>query len=262
MSSKILKSFGVGRTFFCIRFKSFPRHITANNVCCTDWSFVSSAQTLIFNNYGTKIYTKTGDKGSSSLFTGERRPKSDQVFDTLGDIDELNSNIGMCREVLKGSWQQENYKDIGDMLEKIQCSLQDIGSCIATPLSSANDKMLERTKFEPNLTNELEEWIDQFSADLPELKNFILPSGGKSSCALHICRSICRRAERKMSVLLLNKHVDDGVATYINRLSDLLFTLARYASTMEGQPEIIYKKHKTLKCNKDETLNKNSETNK
>ena len=252
MTSKIWRNCGFN-IIFCNQSISFSRKLVIQRPLITENSSVNLPTTWLFKCYGTRIYTRTGDKGSSSLFTGERRPKSDLVFDALGDIDELNSNIGMCREVLKGSWQQDNYIDIGDMLEKIQCSLQDIGSCIATPLSNANDKMVERTKFDDDLVNEVEEWIDQYSDELPELKNFILPSGGKSSCALHICRSICRRAERRIAVLLLNEHVDGAVATYVNRLSDLLFTLARYAATMEGQPEVIYKKPKKLKSNKNES---------
>ena len=236
---KVLKLAVWGISFNTTR--EFSRSISAKNNFLATY-YKKSCQNCLVRYYGTKIYTKTGDKGTSSLFTGERRPKSDLVFDALGDVDELSSNIGMCREVLKGSWQHENYKEIEDMLEKVQCSLQDVGSCIATPLSSASEKMLERTRFEYDLVNELEEWIDQYTKDLPELKNFILPSGGKSSCALHICRSVCRRAERKIAVLLLNQHVDETVARYMNRLSDLIFTLARYTATMEGQPEVVYKK--------------------
>ena len=206
------------------------------------FKFSRKVSTSDFKSFATKIYTKTGDKGTSSLFTGERRPKSDLVFDVLGDVDELNSNIGMCREILKDSWQQENFEEITKMLEKVQCSLLDVGSCVATPISSSTEKMQQRTKFDSDLVTELEQFIDKFTQDLPELKNFILPSGGKSSCSLHICRSICRRAERKMSVLLNKKNVDIVVSSYLNRLSDFLFTLARYVAAMEGQSEIIYKK--------------------
>ena len=239
--TNVLKYFSVANT---------PKHIMAS---CTPIKLfkkneghncVNVFSVIDMKFYGTKIYTRTGDKGTSSLFTGERRPKGDCVFDALGDVDELNCNVGMCREVLKDSWQQENFQEIGDMLEKIQCCLLDIGSCIATPHESASEKMIERTKFDESLIDELEEWIDKFTEELPELTNFILPSGGKSSCSLHICRSVCRRAERKISTVLQSEKVNHSVAKYINRLSDFLFTMARYVALMEGHEERIYKKPK------------------
>ena len=227
--------------------KSFQNAFCAKSVAGLDASTVGHFQCFFVRCYGAKIYTRTGDKGSSSLFTGERRPKSNLVFNTLGDVDELSSNIGMCREVLMDSWQHDNYKAINDILEKIQCTLQDVNSCVATPLTSASEKMLQRTKFDADLVVELEEWIDTYTEDLPQLKNFILPSGGKSSCSLHICRSICRRAERKVAQLFLDQHIDEAVAKYVNRLSDLLFTLARHVALMEGQAEVVYRKPKKLK---------------
>uniref|UniRef100_H2ZMN1 Cobalamin adenosyltransferase-like domain-containing protein n=1 Tax=Ciona savignyi TaxID=51511 RepID=H2ZMN1_CIOSA len=189
-----------------------------------------------------KIYTKTGDKGRTSLFTGERRSKFDSVFEALGDVDELNSNLGLVREYLKESEKKDALQDVSKMLVKIQCSLLDIGSCIATPLNSASDKQLQRTEFDENLVQELEQNIDRYWKELPELKNFILPSGGKLSCSLHVSRSVCRRAERKISSLLHAGEVSKDVAKYVNRLSDLLFTLARYAAFVEENEEVIYKK--------------------
>lgn len=247
---------GIGTKVIVKLFMSYSTgiNVNINKMFCSSLVFPCSVTSLFKNclllhqgdhkNFGTKIYTKTGDQGSSSLFTGERRLKSDIVFDILGDVDELNSNIGMCRELLKDSWQQDNFEIIGEMLGKVQCSLLDIGSCVATPLSSSTEKLQERTKFDPDLVVELEQWIDKYTKDLPELKNFILPSGGKSSCSLHICRSICRRTERKASILRIEKNIDSAVSSYLNRLSDFLFTLARYAATMEGQTETIYKKPK------------------
>jgi len=193
---------------------------------------------------GFKIYTKTGDKGTSSLFTGERKVKSHEVFHALGDVDELNSNIGLAVEVLKESWQIENFKDIIDFLKKSQCILLDVGSCVATPLSSAKEHQVKRVEFDGQLIDELEQLIDVYTADLPPLRNFILPGGGKSSSRLHICRSVCRRAERSMAPLLAADEIDEAVYRYVNRLSDYFFVAARFTASMEGHEENIYKKQK------------------
>ncbi|XP_010875054.1 corrinoid adenosyltransferase isoform X1 [Esox lucius] len=144
-----------------------------------------------------KIYTKTGDKGFSSTFTGERRPKEDHVFEALGTTDELSSAIGLAREfcIDKGH-------TFTDQLDKIQCVLQDVGSNIATPRSSARESHIKKTKFSPQPVADLESWIDAFTEELPPLTNFILPSGGKSSAALHIARTVCRRAERSVSPIV------------------------------------------------------------
>ncbi|XP_041756383.1 corrinoid adenosyltransferase isoform X2 [Coregonus clupeaformis] len=140
-----------------------------------------------------KIYTKTGDKGFSSTYTGERRPKEDHVFEALGTTDELSSAIGLAREfcIDKGH-------TFTDQLDKIQCVLQDVGSNIATPRSSARESHIKKTKFSSQPVIDLESWIDAFTEELPPLTNFILPSGGKSSAALHIARAVCRRAERSL----------------------------------------------------------------
>ncbi|XP_055054649.2 corrinoid adenosyltransferase MMAB [Misgurnus anguillicaudatus] len=184
-----------------------------------------------------KIYTKTGDKGFSSTFTGERRPKEDQIFDALGTTDELSSVIGLAREfcIDKGH-------SFTDQLDKIQCVLQDVGSNIATPLSSARDSHITKTKFSSQPVTELERWIDSFTEELPPLTNFILPSGGKSSAALHVARAVCRRAERCVAPVVRSGEADPEVAKYLNRLSDYLFTAARYAAMKEGNVETIYKR--------------------
>ncbi len=128
-------------------------------------------------------------------------------------------------------------------LIKIQSVLLDIGSHIATPKKSASQKQLDRlAEFDINLTKELELWIDTYDSELPTLKNFILPSGGKFASTVHMCRSICRRAERSMQPLLQSKDLDANVCVYMNRLSDYLFTLARYAALKEEKTETIYKK--------------------
>ncbi|XP_038145921.1 corrinoid adenosyltransferase [Cyprinodon tularosa] len=184
-----------------------------------------------------KIYTKTGDKGFSSTFTGERRPKEDHIFEALGNTDELSSVIGLAREFCL----DKGHMFTGQ-LDKIQCVLQDVGSNIATPRSSARESHRQRTKFTPQAITDLETWIDNFTEELPPLNNFILPSGGKSSAALHLARTVCRRAERSVAPIVRSGEADPDVAKFLNRLSDYLFTVARYAAMKEAKEEKIYRR--------------------
>ncbi|XP_064612218.1 corrinoid adenosyltransferase MMAB-like [Liolophura sinensis] len=186
---------------------------------------------------GPKIYTKTGDRGTSALFTGERRHKDDQVFEALGTTDELTSALSLARE-----FSAEAGHMFVDQLETIQCILQDVGSSIATPASSAREAHLNRAVFDKMYVSELENWVDQYTEELPELSEFILPSGGKAACSLHLARSICRRAERNVAPLVRGAETDAEVLKFLNRLSDYLFTVARYAAMMEGRQEKIYKR--------------------
>ncbi|NXE52576.1 MMAB protein, partial [Casuarius casuarius] len=174
-------------------------------------------------------------KGFSSTFTGERRPKDDRIFEALGTTDELSSAIGLASE-----FGSEKGHVFVEQLHKVQCMLQDVGSNIATPLSSAREAHLKRTSFSEKPVLELEQWIDKYSEQLPPLKAFILPSGGKSSAALHFSRAVCRRAERCVVPLVQAGEADPNVAKYLNRLSDYLFVLARYAAMKEGKEEKIY----------------------
>ncbi|CAI5650410.1 unnamed protein product [Oreochromis niloticus] len=197
------------------------------------------------DNRVPKIYTKTGDKGFSSTFTGERRPKEDHIFEALGNTDELSSAIGLAREFCLDKGHTFTHQ-----LDKIQCVLQDVGSNIATPRSSARESHIKRTKFIAQPIADLETWIDEFTEELPPLTSFILPSGGKSSAALHLARTVCRRAERSwfcspphsVAPIVRSGEADPDVAKFLNRLSDYLFTVARYVSMKEGSEEKIYKR--------------------
>ena len=195
-----------------------------------------------------KIYTRTGDKGKSSLYTGERRSKDDTIFEALGNTDELNSSLGLAREFLieSKSTQQDNSKaleEIEDQLIKIQTLLLDLGSFIATPKTKAQSKQLERLgEFKSEHTRNLEGWIDNYDSQLPVLKNFILPSGGKCASTLHLSRSICRRLERSLQPLYRQDDLDHELVKFVNRLSDFLFVLARFVAHVEGKAETVYKK--------------------
>ncbi|OXB84868.1 UNVERIFIED_CONTAM: hypothetical protein H355_015990 [Colinus virginianus] len=237
---------------------------------------------------GARPLTRAVLSGFSSTFTGERRPKGDRVFEALGTTDELSCAIGLARELSS----DKGHAFVGQ-LHKVQCMLQDVGSNIATPLSSAREAHLskprrffpgrtvlassqlalgrlsqhvavraaqglptphtlcvadfafpsvERTSFSEEPVLELEKWIDRYSEQLPPLRAFILPSGGKSSAALHLSRAVCRRAERCVVPLVQAGEADPNVAKYLNRLSDYLFVLARYAAMKEGKEEKIYTK--------------------
>ncbi|XP_033628450.1 uncharacterized protein LOC117290970 [Asterias rubens] len=192
-----------------------------------------------------KIYTKTGDAGSSATITGDRRPKNDDVFEALGATDELSSAIGLTREFGK-----EAEHTFDSQLQEIQCLLQDVGSCIATPKSQASANQLELMEFSAVNVVKLEKWIDDYTRLLPPLKNFILPSGGKTGASLHVARAVCRRAERRLIPLVQKEEVDEVVEKFMNRLSDYLFTLARYASHCEDIDPMIYIKIRSRKRKK------------
>ena len=189
-----------------------------------------------------KIYTKTGDQGTSSLYTGERREKDDRVFEALGDTDELNSVIGVAREYCE---QLPNMGELCSQLEIIQSRLLDVGSAVATPLDKATEKKVQRAAFPEGLVNDIESWIDAFDEQLPPLRNFILPSGGEAASFLHMARTICRRAERKIVPLIREDMLQEEVGQYMNRLSDYLFTVARIAAKAANKEEVVYKKAQT-----------------
>eukprot|EP01118_Nematostelium_gracile_P010669 TRINITY_DN3713_c0_g1_i3.p1 TRINITY_DN3713_c0_g1~~TRINITY_DN3713_c0_g1_i3.p1 ORF type:complete len:205 (-),score=59.22 TRINITY_DN3713_c0_g1_i3:62-676(-) len=186
----------------------------------------------------SSIYTKTGDRGTSSLYSGERRPKDDPIFEALGTVDELNANIGVARQYCAqaGNLQLDTY------LASIQSTLLDLGSCIATPVNTSSEAKIKHVEFNPDVTEEMESWTDQLDARLPPLKNFILPSGGFTSAHLHVARAVCRRLERRIWPLVNKDALDDNVAIFLNRLSDFLFVSSRFAAQFENKQETMYKK--------------------
>merc|ERR1712071_166134 len=133
--------------------------------------------------------------------------------------------------------KEHNYTE---HLQRVQCILQDVNSCIATPFSSAREVHLQKTEFDSSHVAEVEDWIDMYSSQMPPLESFILPGGGKPSSTLHVSRTICRRAERAVIPLVREKTINPETLRYLNRLSDLLFPLARYAAKTDGRQETIY----------------------
>ncbi|KAM7457657.1 hypothetical protein BLSTO_01578 [Blastocystis sp. subtype 1] len=179
--------------------------------------------------YNTPVTTRTGDKGTSSLYNGKRLPKSDIHFEALGSLDELNSQIGVAREFLCS-----DCAELDDYLEKIQCLLFSVCSAVATPLTTSSQYVLKKIHFDEAHVKNLEKWSALIYSQLPPQDSFYLPSGGKAACFLHMARTICRRAERVMCVLLQDEDITECVYQFVNRLSDFLYNAARYASLKEN----------------------------
>lgn len=186
-----------------------------------------------------KIYTRTGDKGETSLFTGERLGKNEPVIEAIGTVDECNSCIGLAVSMIKDG---EDWNVIRDQLETIQHALFDVGAALATPRTRAANAKIDKTRFDHDATTQLEHWIDVMDAKLPPLHAFILPGGHPCGATLHLARSICRRAERLVVPLHKKLDVSDNVLIYLNRLSDYLFVLSRFVNHLAGLPETLWKK--------------------
>lgn len=178
-----------------------------------------------------KIYTKTGDKGTTSLFGGRRISKDDLRIEAYGTIDELNSSLGL----LTNFTSQES---INDQLVDIQSYLFVLGSNLA---ADPENNTIKVPAVEEAKVKLLETWIDHMELELKPLQYFILPGGNKSSCQAHICRTICRRAERRVVSLAQIESVNLELIIYLNRLSDYLFVLARFLNHMEGKHEVYWK---------------------
>ncbi len=174
-----------------------------------------------------KIYTKTGDRGETALFANGRVYKNDTRVEAYGTVDELNSWLGLVRTY-------DLPEAASDWLETIQNDLFVIGSDLATPIDSSPDWLVRMT---PAPTLALEAAIDQMDLELTPLAAFILPGGTPAAASTHIARTVCRRAERLCVSLLQNEGVNAHTLVYLNRLSDFLFTLARYINLKAGESE-------------------------
>ncbi|WP_395374869.1 cob(I)yrinic acid a,c-diamide adenosyltransferase [Marinicella sp. W31] len=167
----------------------------------------------------SRIYTRSGDAGQSGLFNGQRLPKTASIFAAIGDVDELNSLLGVIRS--------HTLPEIAEsQLKKIQNRLFDLGSNLAGYQENAIDT---------DDADTLESWIDEMQSDLEPLKQFILPAGGPVSSFTHLARSVCRRAERHVIEAAVEHLFPSACAVYLNRLSDYLFVLARYISRGKEQ---------------------------
>tara|TARA_B110000014_G_scaffold194213_1_gene143136 strand:+ start:444 stop:980 length:537 start_codon:yes stop_codon:yes gene_type:complete len=176
-----------------------------------------------------KIYTKTGDGGKTSLFDNTRVWKSNERIMSYGVVDELNSTLGIAISI-------DNDSKIKDILVKIQNDLFIVGSDLANP-DMSNTKIRTTEK----MVKFLEESIDMFEAELDELNSFILPGGTLLASILHLTRTVARRAETHVVALSQNEQISGQSSVYLNRLSDLLFVLARTSNKIKNVPDVIWK---------------------
>lgn len=181
-----------------------------------------------------KIYTRTGDDGTTALVSGERRLKSDIRVEAYGAIDETNAAIGMARAALDGSEPK-----LGLMLARIQNDLFDLGADLATPANTPRTEGALRIV--QSQVDRLEREIDELNAELQPLKSFILPGGSPAASALHLARTIARRAERIMVALAAapDETVDEPAMRFVNRLSDFLFVASRTANR-RGADDVLW----------------------
>ena len=174
-----------------------------------------------------KIYTRTGDDGTTSLFSGGRVPKHHLRVESYGTVDELNSLLGLAR-AHQPSAQTDAF------LAQVQHQLFNLGADLATPLDAPTRHVV---RMDTETVGWLEQSIDQLTESLPPLTYFILPGGSIASAQIHVARTVCRRAERLVTELSQHEPIGDYVLPYLNRLSDFLFTLARWENLQTGLSE-------------------------
>ncbi len=178
----------------------------------------------------TKIVTKTGDQGETSLSSGERIAKDDARVEAMGAVDELNSCLGLllaCEGVDQA---------VANAVSDIQHQLFDLGGEIASPakciITEAHAQQCEK-------------WLQNFNAQLPELTEFVMPGGNQATATCHLARTICRRAERRLVTVNKSSTVNPQSLIYLNRLSDLLFVIARTLAKQQGSQEVLWEQNKT-----------------
>ena len=181
------------------------------------------------------IYTGTGDEGQTSLVGGKRISKYDTRLEAYGTVDELNAHLGLLSALLPDS-----MTDDAGLLRAIQHRLFSVGAYLAT--DTTDTALREASRIHPDDITRIERRIDTLDAALPPLHNFVLPGGSRSAAQAHVCRTVCRRAERRICALSDRYPVDAPILQYINRLSDYLFVLSRQCNAAEKKAEIYWDK--------------------
>lgn len=176
-----------------------------------------------------KIYTRTGDEGTAALGNGERRRKSDLRFAAIGEIDEANAAIGLAR--------LHAHADLDRTLARVQNDLFDLGADLAVP--EGGEKGKSRLRMADAQVSRLEGEIDRYNAELAPLTSFVLPGGSAAAAALHLARTVVRRAERAVVALAAHEPVNPATTAYVNRLSDLLFVAARFSND-RGAADVLW----------------------
>jgi cob(I)alamin adenosyltransferase len=174
----------------------------------------------------SKIATRTGDDGSTGLGDGSRTFKDSARIHALGDVDELNSHLGLLLT-------ESLPADIRAALLEVQHDLFDLGGELCIP---------GYTLLQAERVVQLDEWLVQYNAALPALKEFVLPGGSRAAAQAHVCRTVCRRAERAVVTLARGEHLNDSIRQYLNRLSDLLFVLARVLNRSDGGSDVLWQR--------------------
>jgi cob(I)alamin adenosyltransferase len=183
-----------------------------------------------------KVYTRTGDDGTTAVFGGGRVPKDDPRVAAYGAVDEANSALGMARAAIASAPEGSPLRALDDDLQAVQSLLFDLGADLATPLDSRARTHV--TPVDAADAERLERLIDAYTEELPPLRTFVLPAGTQAAASLHLARSVVRRAERGTLTLSRREPVNPQVLVVLNRLSDLLFTLARVANVRAGVEEV------------------------
>jgi cob(I)alamin adenosyltransferase len=182
-----------------------------------------------------KVYTRGGDAGETSLFGGERIRKDALRVESYGAVDELNATLGVARAEIEA-------EDLQAILKELQNGLFDLGGELATPdVEERAKKGKEIPRIDASDVARLERWIDSLDEELEPLRSFVLPGGHRGAARLHLARTVARRAERRVVALSEREPVADAVLAYLNRISDLLFVLARVANRRAGVAESIWK---------------------
>lgn len=183
-----------------------------------------------------KLYTRTGDDGNTGLFDGSRVAKDDLRVAAYGDVDELNAQLGV---VAATAAQRKDVAAISLLLDRVlavQSELFSLGAELATPATAKHRQKVPAVL--PEHCSRLEQWIDDATEPAPELRAFILPGGDLLAAQLHVCRTVCRRAERAVVTLARKEEINTKVIIYLNRLSDLLFAWARFVNHAVGVMDV------------------------
>jgi cob(I)alamin adenosyltransferase len=187
----------------------------------------------------TKVYTKTGDKGKTRLAGGQEVWKDSLRVEAYGTVDELNASLGFVCALLRIETSQALFAEIAQELRWMQHKLFDIGSLLATAPGQSFPNM---PSIEAGDVTRLEKLMDGWQESLHPLKEFILPGGGTLASSLHLARTICRRAERRCVSLMQQEAVDKALITFLNRLGDALFVLARWVTHQLGEQEVLWER--------------------
>jgi cob(I)alamin adenosyltransferase len=186
-----------------------------------------------------RVYTRTGDDGTTALVGGVRVPKDAPRIEAYGTVDELNACMGLVREALRAS---KAGARLGPVVARVQNELFNVGAHLATPDEARWSK--QPPVAERHIAA-LEREMDALNEDLPELRSFVLPGGGEAGARFHLARTVCRRAERLVVGLARGERVDPEAVKYLNRLSDALFVMGRWASWKDGEAEPLWEPEKT-----------------